>query len=45
MMNRLWMWLLFKLDELVRALLRAAQRREKVRIFKRHLKRLDAWKN
>ena len=44
-MNRLWMWLLFKLEELVCALLRAAQRREKVRIFKRHLKRLDAWKN
>ena len=45
MMNRLWIWVLFKLDELVCARLRAAQRREKVRIFKRHLKRLDAWKN
>ena len=45
MMNRMWIWLLFKLDKLVRALLRAAQWRERVRIFKCHLKRLDAWKN
>jgi len=45
MMNRLWIWLLFKLDELVCARLRAAQRREKVRSFKRHLKRLNVWKN
>jgi len=45
MMNRWWIGFLFKLDEVVCALLRAAQRREKVRIFQRHLKELDAWKN
>jgi len=45
MTNRLWMWFLFRLDEVLCALLRAAHRREKVRSFKRHLKRLDAWRN
>jgi hypothetical protein len=44
-MNRVWIWLLLKVDEWTCALLQAAFRREKLRWLKRELERQDVWKN
>lgn len=44
-MNWVWIWFLFKLDEWTCRRLRAAYYREKVRWFKRELRRQEARRN
>jgi hypothetical protein len=44
-MNKLWLRMLLHMNRWTCRRMRAAVRREKVRWFKRQLKRQDLWKN